>query len=92
MDDLQSLADLLTSGRILRRALADGSGVALDVKGLSSYSLNKSGWFLVEAMCLGVADADTLAAQLAAAFEVDEKTARADVADFIAALSKLMKP
>ena len=90
MAGLAELADLLRSDRITRTALADGSGVVLDVQGLAVYSFNETGLFLVEAVCEGAADSDDLVARLMDAFEVDEATARADVDAFIAELSVLL--
>jgi hypothetical protein len=92
MAQLTEIADLLRSDCITRTALADGSGVILDIKGLAVYSFNETGMFLVEALCEGAMDEGALVARLMAAFEVDEATARADVDAFIAELSKLMKP
>ena len=90
MAGLAELADLLRSDRMTRTALADGSGVVLDVQGLAVYSFNETGLFLVEAVCEGAADSDDLVARLMDAFEVDEATARADVDAFIAELSALL--
>ena len=90
MPSLRELADLLRSDRITRTALADGSGVVLDVKGLAVYSFNETGMFLVEAVCEGATDSDALVARLMAAFEVDEATARTDVDAFIAEFSGLL--
>jgi hypothetical protein len=91
MARLTEIVEFLRSDRVTRTALSDGSGVVLDVQGLDVYSLNETGMFLVEALCEGAPDADALAARLVDAFEVDETTARADVAEFIEELSKLMK-
>ncbi len=90
MTDLAEIAAFLSSDRVTRTTLADASGVVLDVQGLAVYSLNETGMFLVNALCEGVTDADALAVRLVDAFVVDEATARADVAEFAAALAKLM--
>jgi hypothetical protein len=87
---LAEIRAFLLSDRVTRTGLEDGSGVVLDIQGLAVYSLNETGMFLVEALCEGATDADALAARLVADFEVDEATARADVAEFIAELSGLM--
>ena len=92
MTELAEIAEFLRSERVTRTALSDGSGVVLDVQGLAVYSLNETGMFLVNALCEGTADADALAARLVAEFEVDEATARADVDEFVASLTKLVKP
>ncbi|HVN76623.1 MAG TPA: PqqD family protein [Thermoanaerobaculaceae bacterium] len=92
MTDLAEIAEFLRSERVTRTALSDGSGVVLDVKGLAVYSLNETGMFLVNALCEGAADADALVARLVVEFEVDEATARADVATFTEQLAKVMKP
>jgi len=90
MAGIAEIAEFLRSDRVTRTALSDGSGVVLDVEGLAVYSLNETGMFLVNALCDGAADADALASKMVEAFEVDEVTAREDVAEFIAALSKLL--
>ena len=90
MARLTEVRDFLLSDRVTRTALADGSGVVLDVEGLAVYSLNKTGMFLVEAVCEGATDTGALVKRLVAEFEVDEATARTDVAEFIEELSKLM--
>jgi hypothetical protein len=89
MDALHQLADLLSSGRITCTPLDDGTGVLLDVESLRVYSLNVTGMFLVDALRRGATDAETLTRQLVAGFEVDEATARADVAEFVKALAKV---
>ncbi len=91
MAGIAEIAEFLRSDRVTRTNLADRSGVVLDVHGLAVYSLNETGMFLVNALCEGVADEGALAAKLVEAFVVDDATARADVAEFVAELSKLMK-
>ena len=89
MDDLRQLADLLTSGRITCTPLADETGVLLDLESLRVYTLNATGMFLVDALRRGATDVEALKGQLVAGFEVDDATARADVAEFVKALAKL---
>ena len=88
---MSDLAEFLRSERVTRTPLSDGSGVLLDVQGLAVYSLNETGMFLVEALCEGSEDVDTLAARLVESFEVDEATARADIEEFIGDLSKFLE-
>ena len=85
------LCVLIALGRLPGARVALLGTVAALAGELAVYSLNETGMFLVEALCEGAPDADALAARLVDAFEVDETTARADVAEFIEELSKLMK-
>jgi hypothetical protein len=86
MTDLAKLAAFITSDRITRTSLADGTGVLLDVEGLHVYSLNETGNFLVERLCEGAASEDELALAVVREFEVDEATALADTRAFLADL------
>lgn len=85
------LADLLSAGRASVARLSDGTGVLLDVQGLTVFTLNEAGLVLVEALRAGAAsedDAAALAALLVARFEVSPAAAAADVAAFLAALKR----
>lgn len=86
MTDLARLAAFITSDRITRTSLADGTGVLLDVEGLHVYSLNETGNFLVERLCEGVTAEDELALAVVREFEVGEETALADTRAFLADL------
>lgn len=90
MASVAEIGAFLRSERVTRTALSDGSGVVLDVEGLAVYSLNETGMFLVEALCAGVADVESLVRRLVEEFEVDEATARDDVEEFIADLSRFI--
>ncbi len=88
---LHRMSEFLRSGRVRRTALADGSGVVLDVQSMDVYSLNETGMFLVEALSEGAPDADALAARLASVFEVDPATARTDVDEFLTEFARFLK-
>ncbi len=90
MKTVSEVAEFLRSERVTRTPLSDGTGVLLDVQGLAVYSLNETGMFLVEALCAGAEDVDTLAARLVERFEVDDATARADIEKFLGDLSKFL--
>jgi hypothetical protein len=90
VETIEQLAEFIRSDRITRTTLADQTGVLLDVEGLHVFSLNETGMFLVEAMCDGAADEGELVRRLVAEFEVDEATAKDDVATFLADLRKLL--
>ncbi len=90
MKSVSEIGEFLRSERMTRTPLSDGSGVLLDVQGLAVYSLNETGMFLVDALCEGVEDVDSLVARLVEKFDVDETTARADTEEFIADLSKFI--
>ena len=88
MSSVRELAQSLASPRLTRTALADGSGVLLDVDGLTVYSLNETGMMIVEAICDGIVDEDALVARLVERFDVDAENAGNDLASFVAGLSE----
>ena len=86
MSRLTALHDVLASGELTRKTLADGTGVILDVESLQVFTLNETGMFLVDVLSDGVASLDALADRLTGEFEVDRATAVADVEAFIEGL------
>lgn len=83
--DVGRLGALLRSGRIVRTALADQSGVMVDTAGMRMLSLNETGMFLVEALASG-AGLDALVERLVREFRVSGPTARQDVERFLGEL------
>ncbi|MGD1148431.1 MAG: PqqD family protein [Thermoanaerobaculaceae bacterium] len=92
MTDLAALAATLASERYTHTSLADGTGVILDIEGMHVLTLNKTGEFLIAAVLAGVGDEAELVTRLTTEFDVELPQARADLAEFIAELSELMKP
>jgi hypothetical protein len=90
MATVPQLAEQLGSDRYTRKTLADGSGVLLDLEGMRVLSLNATGAFLLDRIAAGAGSAGALAAELAAAFEVDQETARQDVEELLADLEKAL--
>ncbi len=85
--DIPALAGLLTSERLTRTRLADGSGVILHLDELEVLTLNETGQFLVELLADGVDTLEGLALALADEFEVELETARRDAAVFVEELA-----
>ena len=88
--DLARIGALLQSDRLTRTALADGSGVILDVDGMSVLSLNGTGQFIVAALAEGMDDRRDLVRRIVAEFEVDEDTAAADLDEFLNELTGVL--
>lgn len=82
MNSIETIANLLKSGRLSCATLADRTGVLLRLDGLEVLSLNETALFLVQAMQEGAASEAALVARLVNAFEVDEATAERDVQTF----------
>ena len=92
MTDLANLAGSLRSERLTRTALADGTGVILDVDGMHVLTLNETGQFIVERLCDGVERLDGIVAAIVAEFEIDEPTAHADAVAFLDELERFVLP
>lgn len=91
MIDAQALADALTRDeKLTLTELADRSGVILSLQNRTVASLNETGQFLVNLLRSGVTDEEELVARLTSEFEVDEATARRDLASFLASLARLV--
>ena len=90
MTDVPALAAALATDRYTHTALADGTGVILDIEGMHILTLNETGEFLVAAMLAGAADEPDLVARLVGAFEVEEPHAREDVSAFLAEVSQYL--
>lgn len=84
---LAALAATLTSERYTHTALADGTGVILDIEGMHVLTLNQTGEFLIAAVLASAADDAELVSRMVAEFEVEAPQAQADVVAFIAELS-----
>lgn len=84
--DVGRLDALLRSGRLVRTALADRSGVMVDTAGMRMLSLNETGMFLVEEIASG-AGPDALVERLVREFRVSEPAARKDVERFLEELT-----
>lgn len=92
MNELRDLADLMSSSRVSRTRLPDGTGVVLDIVGLHVMSLNETGQFVVEQLARGLADEDEMVRRMVAEFKVDELTARRDLGVFVVRLRELLPP
>ena len=90
MTDIPALAAALATDRYTHTALADGTGVILDIEGMHVLTLNETGEFLIAAMLAGAADEPDLVARLVAEFEVEEPQAREDVAAFLTEVSQYL--
>ena len=90
MTDIPALAAALATDRYTHTALADGTGVVLDIEGMHILTLNETGEFLVAAMLAGAVDEPDLVARLVAGFEVEEPQAREDVSSFLVELSQYL--
>ena len=90
MTDLPALAAALATDRYTHTALADGTGVILDIDGMHVLTLNQTGEFLIAAVLAGAADEPELVARLVAEFEVKAAQAREDVTAFLAEVSQYL--
>ena len=88
MTDLSALAAALSSERFAHTALADGTGVVLDIQGEQVLTLNESSEFLVAAMLGGCSDEGELVARLIKRYAVDSPQAQRDLAAFLTGLQK----
>ena len=90
MTDVPALAAALATDRYTHTALADGTGVILDIEGMHVLTLNQTGEFLVAAVLAGAAGEPDLVARLVAEFEVEEPQAHEDVSTFLAEVSQYL--
>ena len=90
MTDLPALAAALATDLYTHTALADGTGVILDIDGMHVLTLNQTGEFLIAAVLAGAADEPELVARLVAEFEVEAAQAREDVTAFLAEVSQYL--
>ena len=90
MTDVPALAAALATDRYTHTALADGTGVILDIEGMHVLTLNQTGEFLVAAVLAGAAGEPDLVARLVAEFEVEEPQAHEDVSAFLVELSQYL--
>lgn len=91
MNELRDLADILSSSRVSRTRLPDGTGVVLDIVGRNVVSLNETGQFVIEQLATGLGDEDEMVRRMVAEFKVDEVSARRDLAAFVARLVGLLR-
>jgi hypothetical protein len=84
------LEALFRSGRLAHTTLVDGSGVLLENRTLQVYALNETATVVVRALAEGVVDGRELARRLVTAFEVDEATAKADLATYLERLRTMV--
>ena len=90
MNELRDLADILSSSRVSRTRLPDGTGVVLDVVGRNVVSLNVTGEFVIEQLAKGLADEDEMVRRMVAEFRTDDYSARRDLESFVARLRGLL--
>lgn len=89
---LDAVLAYLESNAVSRSALADGSGVVLDVDRQLVFVLNDTGQFIIEALRSGCRKEEEIASRLAASFAVEAKVARKDVRAFLAEVEARMGP
>lgn len=92
MIELKHLAAILSSPRVNRTRLPDGTGVVLDIVGLNVMSFNETGQLVIEQLAGGVSDEEQVVRCMVARFQVDVETARGDLRAFVAQLSTLLRP
>ena len=92
MSNLERLSELLQSDKVTRTTLVDDTGVILHLDSLQVLTLNETGMFLVERLGEGMSSVRQLITALTEEFEVDEATAREDVASFLNELDGLLTP
>ena len=92
MNQIANIARALRSSRFTHRALADGSGVVLDLNGSRVIALNPSGMFIVSAVLDGIDSENELVTALTEEFEVDANTALADIEDLLCKLAAELAP
>jgi hypothetical protein len=92
MRDLAALAAALTSEQFTHTALADGTGVILDIEGMLVLTLNETGEALVRAVLGGAANEAELVSRLVAEFDVEAPQAQVDVSAFVAELDARLPP
>ena len=83
---IREIAAALNSDRVQLKALADGTGVILNLESSQVLSLNDSGMCIVDRIQKGAQTEDELIEALTAEFEVDIDTAREDIALLVAGL------
>ena len=83
---ISEVAAALNSDRVLLKALADGSGVLLDLDGSQVLSLNDSGMCIVRHIVGGLETSEQLVEALTSEYEVDAETARRDIDSLLVGL------
>ena len=78
----KTLSALLEKDTYTMTTMADGTGVLLDLHSESLLTFNATGTFMFNRIKEGDNE-DAIVAQVIATYQVDESTARADVATFI---------
>ncbi|MEP0775163.1 MAG: PqqD family protein [Acidobacteriota bacterium] len=88
---LETLSKKLAGEGFTHTILADRTSVLLSVESMRVLSLNETGTFLAKAIREGARTEADLVAELQREFEVDEATARRDVAEFVVDLSRYLE-
>lgn len=84
-----TLAALLEKDTYTMTTMADGTGVLLDLHSESLLTFNATGTFMFNRIKQGDNE-DAIVAQVVTTYQVDEPTARADVATFIKQLQEAL--
>jgi hypothetical protein len=84
------LVSVLASQTLSATTLGDGSGVLVDLAGMEVLTFNETGMLIVNQLRHGVSSLDELVAAVTAEFEIDEKTAREHVVQFLDLLASVL--
>ena len=79
---VKALAALLENDTYTMTEMADGTGVLLDLHNESLLTFNATGTFMFNLIKQGESE-EAIVAQVVGTYQVDESTARTDVATFI---------
>lgn len=90
-EELRELAAEVTSNDRAVSVLRDGSGVVLDLPGMSVLSCNQAAMFIVNALRRGVSTVDELVSDLVSEFDVDRETAEQDLGRFLNELARALR-
>lgn len=89
---LDELAKALSSSELSSTTLADGTGVLVDLNGMTVLTFNETGMTLVNRMRSGSRSLEELVSAVVQEFQTDEQTARLDVERFLGRLEAALAP
>jgi len=87
---LSSVASYVRSGQLSITALADGTGVVLDVETMSAYALNCTGMLLLSRILSGTESIQELSEVLTDTYKVTPGEAHQDVGEFLSLFLDLL--
>ena len=88
--NLNELRTRLLADELSATTLGDGTGVLVDLAGMTVFTFNETGMFLVQQLTHGTPDVEGLVSAMIRRFAIDRQAATEDVEVFLKGLSSAL--